>query len=239
MKRRKKESTAMRQKRVLLVNTNRFLYPPVIPLALEYLLSALKDGPFTVEVADLCFSSQPLAELEERVRCFSPDVIGMTIRNIDSALYENNEYFLPEARGFVEAARRVADVPVIIGGAAISADPRGILNYVGADCAVVGPGEGILPALIEEAPLLRRSGKIIRARAPEGFRASRAGTLNYRRYVEGGGIPGFETHRGCTSHCAYCIEAGTPVTFREPADVIGELRQLIDGGFDHFHLCDS
>jgi len=35
------------------------------------------------------------------------------------------------------------------------------------------------------------------------------------------------------------MEAGSPVRFREPSDVVRELRSLADQGFHHLHLCDT
>jgi radical SAM superfamily enzyme YgiQ (UPF0313 family) len=227
------------RKRVLLINPNRYKDPPVPPLGLEYLADALLRADCRVETLDLCFSPDPMGDIEETIGFFRPDVVGVTVRNVDSALFQNNEFFLPEIKWVIDKINTLTASPVIIGGAGLLADPQGITDYLGADIAVVGPGERTLPLLVEDAHLLKGSGRIVRGVLPVSFCASRARAIDYAAYAARGSIPGFETHKGCTSRCAYCIEAETPVTFREPRDVICELRQVIERGFTSFHLCDA
>jgi len=63
--------------------------------------------------------------------------------------------------------------------------------------------------------------------------------IEYNRYIEKDGIIGFSTHVGCSNKCPYCIEANKPVYFRKIANVIKEIKFLIEQGYSHFHLCDS
>lgn len=63
--------------------------------------------------------------------------------------------------------------------------------------------------------------------------------VDYGKYYDEGGVAGFETHKGCSSSCVYCLEAKTHVSFRRSEDVIEEIRGLVEKGYDHFHLCDS
>jgi tRNA A37 methylthiotransferase MiaB len=92
---------------------------------------------------------------------------------------------------------------------------------------------------LKSGNLSRDSGKVVRGRNPESFCPERMATSSDEKYIEKEGLLGFETHKGCSSVCAYCIEAGTPVIFRQPRDVICELSQLVDQGYGHLHLCDS
>ncbi len=228
----------MRQKRVLFINPNRFLSPPVIPLGIEYLAHSLREKSFDTEILDLCFSADPIKGLEERLTFFNPDAVCISVRNIDSALYINNEFYLPEIREYVNKIKTLTSAPVIIGGSALFAGADSIISYLGADLAVVGPAEETLPKVLEEAQL-KWENRVIKGKLPKSFCPKRTEGIDYSPYIKNGGIPGFETHKGCTSNCPYCIEAATPVVFREPADVICELRQFVDRGLDHFHLCDS
>jgi radical SAM superfamily enzyme YgiQ (UPF0313 family) len=228
-----------RGNKILLVNPNRYHHPPVIPLALEYLAHALRRESFDVEVLDLCFAEDPLRTIEEAVGTFSPHAVGITIRNVDSVLYPNPDYFLPEIREAVLHLKGLTDAPVVIGGSALPADPEGILQYVGADVAIVGPGEETLPALLRVRHLLQGKGKVVKGIPPQSACPARGEVVSYPAYLEKDGLPGFETHKGCSSNCAYCIEAKTPLRFREPSHVIDELRQLAERGFHHLHLCDT
>ena len=71
--------------KVLLINSNRFKHPwPVIPFGLCYIATVLEtDGNNEVHFLDLCFSSDCKEDIQKAIRCFVPDVIGISIRNID------------------------------------------------------------------------------------------------------------------------------------------------------------
>ncbi len=229
----------MGAKRVLLINPNRYMTPPVIPLGLEYIAHSLKSQSFEVAVLDLCFSADPLSDLEQRIRGFAPEAVCVSIRNVDSVLYPGTDYFLPEIKKYIDRIRELTDAPVVVRGSGIGADPEGILNFVGANCAINGPGEATLPVLLSDQSLLRQKGRVIRGAPPQSVCPERGKIVCYDDYIHRGGLPGFETHKGCSSNCVYCMEAGTPVRFKNPSHVVCELRQLVDQGFQHLHLCDS
>ena len=69
--------------KVLLVNPNTFKTPPVIPIGLEYLVTALEKHKHLVEILDLCFTPSPKEKLVEEFSKNVYDLIGFTIRNID------------------------------------------------------------------------------------------------------------------------------------------------------------
>lgn len=224
---------------VLFINPNKYLHPPVIPLGIEYLAYSLKKSGVDVRILDLCFSEDPTGEIDNAFKTGMPDTVCLSIRNVDSVLYPDPEYFLPDIRGYINHIKSLTDAPVIIGGSALPADPQGILNYLGADIAVVGPGEKTLPHLIGNTHRLRQKGQVIKGEPPDSFRPQRAEVFDYAPYIRRKGIAGFETHKGCSSGCIYCTEAGTQVSFRNPGDVLQELRYLTDRGVNHLHLCDS
>lgn len=228
-----------RNRKILFVNPNRYMNPPVIPLAIEYLTHSLKNHGFEVEVLDLCFSGDPRIDMDKAVMEVQPDAVCMTIRNVDSVLYPDTDFFLPEIREQIRRIKNIKNLPVIIGGSAMPADPEGILNFLGADMAVEGPGEETLPSLLNQADILKQKGMVVRGTPPKSFCPERRGVLSCKDYLEKGGLPGFETHKGCSSACAYCMEAGTQRSFRKTQDVVCELQQLADQGFNHLHLCDS
>lgn len=229
----------MAAKKVLFINPNRFRHPPVIPIGIEYLVHALRECGMAADVLDLCFFDNPSREIISAVTSLNPDAVCVTIRNIDSALFLSNEFFLPDIREHIRTVRRFTSAPVIIGGTGLAAAPQAILNYTGADAAVLGPGEKTLPALLEAPEVLIGSGRVVRGTLPSSACAARGIVVPYAPYIAEGGVPGFETHKGCTSYCGYCIEAGTSVAFKDPAHVLGELRQLAGQGHDHLHLCDA
>jgi radical SAM superfamily enzyme YgiQ (UPF0313 family) len=133
---------------ILLVNPNRFQSPPVIPIGLEYLNSALEKHNHNVEILDLCFSETPEKDLNKILDEKSYDIVGLTIRNIDSAMFFNNEFFLPDYKPLVQCIKKF-NIPIVLGGSGFSAMPNEILDYLEADYGIIGPGEIIFPKFIE------------------------------------------------------------------------------------------
>ncbi len=224
---------------ILLVNPNRVASPPVPPIGLEYLAGLLASQGHTVSLADLCFSTDPGGDLLSIVRSSRVDLVCMTVSNIDSVIYRDNEFYLDGLRDLVGVLRAAGISKVLIGGAGLGTDPEGIVEYIGADLAVVGHAEGVLSDSLEGILDLPKRSVIWGLHAAPGRCSRMSGIVDYRRYSEAGGIAGFETHKGCSSACVYCIEAGRPVFFRDLAEVIGEIRWFVDRGVTTFHLCDS
>ena len=76
--------------------------PPVIPIGLEYLSSAIEEEGHNVDILDLCFAENSEELLKQKLSQNVYDAAGLTIRNIDSALFYNNEFFLPKIKKFSE-----------------------------------------------------------------------------------------------------------------------------------------
>jgi len=231
----------MNSKTILLVNPNTYHTPPVPPLGLEYVAHALAEDGWDTRVADLCFEDDPVAAAQRAAREFSPLFAGVTVRNIDSALYQNNIFFLPGIREIVDVLK-AAGTTVVIGGCGPTAAPREVLDETGADIAVEGPGQAAAVAIARSISSGKMPERII-----NGWNAGigadsvprHAGVIDYGRYAESGGIPGFTASYGCTGPCPYCIESGRPPILRDPATVAAEIAALSSRGLKHFHLCDS
>jgi radical SAM superfamily enzyme YgiQ (UPF0313 family) len=223
---------------VLLVNPNRYKSPPVPPIGLEYLAASLESKGHRVEIADLCFSESPLKDVDHAILSFRPDVVGVTVRNVDSVLFHTNEFFLDGIREIVHHIKNTCGLKVIIGGAGVTTNPEGILEYLDADIAVAGPAENTIHEVLEDMETPHNK-KIFYGRYTGTSSLQRACRTDYRKYCADGGVAGFETHKGCSSSCAYCIEANSKVTFKNPSDVIAEIKGFVDQGHTHFHLCDA
>jgi radical SAM superfamily enzyme YgiQ (UPF0313 family) len=189
---------------------------------------------------DLCFESFPTKKLTETLQNTFYDIIGITIRNIDSVMYFNHEFFLADIKEIVQCAKHMKKT-VVLGGSGFSAMPIEVLEYLKADYGIVGSGEIMFPLFLD----LWKSGKINerifngQQYGPDKDLIHKRGSkVDYMRYLSAGGIGGFETHRGCSNQCPYCVEANTRVWYKNIPNVIEELRYLVNQGFDHFNLCD-
>lgn len=227
--------------KILLVNPNRFQSPPVIPIGLEYLNTALEKHNYYVEILDLCFSNTPEEDLNDTLKSNVFDIVGFTVRNIDSAMYFNNKFFLTEFKSLVQCVKE-HNIPIVLGGSGFSAMPNEILDYLKADFGIIGPGEIIFPKFLELWESNNATQKIFNgweAGADKTLVNLRGTRIDYSRYLKEEGIVGFETHTGCDNQCPYCIEANTQVYFKDISKIIEELAHLVGQGYTHFHTCDT
>jgi len=205
---------------VLLVNTNR-VKPPIAPLGLDYLADALVQERHQVTVLDLCFHENVELAIRQTLRNFEPQVIGLTIRNTDDCYFTGGAFFLPDISKVVQLLRESCDVPIILGGVGLSVAPEAILEFVGADIAVVGSGEdsfllflqaladGVDPGTVPNL-VIRRGNSFKRTEVRifdnECTRYRSRALVDNVRYFREGGQAGFETKRGCDRTCIYCAD---------------------------------
>ncbi|MBI5101891.1 MAG: cobalamin B12-binding domain-containing protein [Nitrospirae bacterium] len=226
--------------KVLLINPNRYLHPPVPPIGLEMIAGDLTASGHEVRLLDLCFNPDPVNALDSTISQFMPDLAGITVRNADTVLYDSNEFFLDDIRSLIGHIKAKSGLFTVIGGAAAAIDPDGICDYLGADAVVSGPGEGVMNGIINSLSSSGGRQKIWTREHTYSIPCLRRSEwVDYKKYIGEGGIAGFETHRGCSSSCIYCTEANTKVSFREIPEVIGQIRGFSDCGITRFHLCDS
>jgi hypothetical protein len=227
--------------RIALVNTNRYLQPPVIPLGLEYIAHYIEKEGYEGKVIDLAFAERPEEVLRKELGSFDPGVVGFSVRNNDTALYPDPVFFLDEVAAFISAAREACDAEIIAGGSALMVGPSEVAQYLGCDCAVFGPGEKALPLLLQRLEKGERLPRLfngwLTGLDPDEVPA-RARWLDYSPYLEDRGVTGFETQLGCTFGCAFCIEASLPRQARGIEAIVCELRSLVAMGYTRMHLCD-
>ena len=224
---------------VLLINPNRFMSPPVPPIGLEYIAGCLGEKGHKVEIVDLCFSDNIYKDLDIALNHFSPDIAGITVRNVDSVLFQDNEFYLDGMKEIVHYLKSSYGIKVLIGGTGLLTNPEAVLDYLGADYAFVGPAEQDLPGFLmrfgNSLPVERIN--YVHCR-PDLACARQSSSIDYDKYYQTNGIAGFETHKGCSSSCVYCLEANSRVAFKRPEDIVREIRGFVDNGRNHFHLCD-
>lgn len=101
--------------KLLLINSNRYHTPPVPPLALEYLENAVRYSRHECRILDLCFADDPLEVLDREIDSFSPDITGITVRNIDTVIFENNVFFLDDIKLLADRIK-TNGIPIVLGG---------------------------------------------------------------------------------------------------------------------------
>ncbi len=237
--------------RVLLISPNKEQIPdPVFPLGLAYIASALRKHGHDVQTADLCFCDNADSFLRDCISSFRPEVIGVSIRNIDDVAYPKKHSYLHEYKEAVEAARKYSDAPVVLGGSGFTIMPELFMKYLKADFGIAGEGEQAFPDLLDRIrageplshavpPVIAPSGKI--NDLDEVFPDRTLFDVN--AYYHHGGMLNIQTKRGCGFHCIYCtypkIE-GKKVRMRDPASVAAEIEEVTkQTGAVHFFIVDS
>ncbi len=222
--------------KILLISSNLFVSPyHVYPLGMAVIASALSERGHTLNQFDSIVGDNLEERLRETIRDFSPDFVGISIRNIDNvdSLSRDDSWCLSNEKRMVALIRGCTDAPVILGGAAFSALPEEILDYVGADYGVVGEGERIICDLIETLENGRAAPSILHCPDASLEGAEMCPPLWKKDliefYVSQSGMVNLQTKRGCPYSCSYCVYPsleGKRFRFREPEAVIDDLERL-------------
>ncbi|MFH1468195.1 MAG: cobalamin B12-binding domain-containing protein [Pseudomonadota bacterium] len=167
---------------ILLVYSNTFtlLWPQ--PAGLSYVARAAREAGHRVEVVDLMFEKDPEAVLDAALASRPWDLVGLSLRNLDTADPNDSRSFVDEHAARV--ARAMAVAPTVIGGPAVTAAPEAMLRRTGATWAIAGQAERCFPRFLDEVAVgvasfatpgvLWREGEAIRSN-PAGSRRSHPG----------------------------------------------------------------
>ena len=248
--------------RVLLVSTNREHAPqPVVPNGVACVASALRQAGHEVSVLDLCFVRDAERAARDAARRFTPDVIGISVRNIDNSDLIALRHYTPEAAAVTRALREAApQATIIAGGAAFGVAPASLTDTLGVDWAVAGDGERATVALLEAlaagrdpgeiAGLVRRDGPSTHLVPPGGEAALDTlpemrvqDWIDIRAYQRRGATVPIQTKRGCVFRCVYCTYLnveGWGYRLRDPELVADEIASLVrECGVRRFEFVDS
>jgi radical SAM superfamily enzyme YgiQ (UPF0313 family) len=242
--------------KILLISVNREKMPyPVFPLGLAYLVRVLKEEGYGIEVLDLCFSQDPSIELKKTLRRFQPDLIGLSLRNLDNLTYPTSVSYLREVEEVIQTCRQYSSAKLVIGGSGYSLAPKELLHHFDIDFGIVGEGEEALVKLInsfekggsispsphllvKEKPFPHQT---VGARVP-AFKTPDRSLFETRRYLEKGGMGNIQTKRGCPFSCIYCtypLLEGKEVRLRKIEEVVDELQKLTEEGVDYVYFVDD
>jgi radical SAM superfamily enzyme YgiQ (UPF0313 family) len=244
--------------RVFLVSVNRESSPyPVAPLGASYVAGAARMAGHEVELLDLCFSRDVEGDIDRAVRRFAPELIGISIRNVDNLTFPASVSYLDEIQIAVAALKRASRAPIVAGGPGFSIFPGPLLSLLDLEFGVIGEGEEIfcllaqhlgngspvpnLPNLLRQGDIARKLARKVAPFAGNGLPAR--DLLDSARYLELGGMANLQTKRGCPFQCAYCTYPhinGTCLRLRPPAEVVNELASMVVGsGLDQVFFVDD
>lgn len=238
--------------KVLLISANRLLEPyPVYPMGLDYVAGALA-GDHEVRAIDLNELADD-KDLITRLASFAPEVVGISLRNIDNTDTTDPRGFMGEYVDLVHIVRQHTDATVVLGGSGFTIFPEQILDFLKADYGIAGEGERMAPLLeaLENGknpailPGVLTPRQSMSAASPWEHPFTRE-TVTKRPYLDyylrHGGMLNLQTKRGCPFRCAYCtypaIE-GRRMRLIPPADIARTAVSLEAAGARYLFVTDS
>ncbi|MFO7557788.1 MAG: radical SAM protein [Desulfobacterales bacterium] len=245
--------------KVLLISANtEQINMPVMPLGLACVKQAVKEAGYEVHALNLMTRTDTEQKLPEIIDSFIPDVIGISVRNIDNQSMGQPNFLLEAVKDVAAVCRSLSKAPIVLGGAGYSIFPESALAYLKADFGIQGEGEWAFVELL--ACLKNRSHMthipgLYTANGPQFH-----GTREQRRLdayplpapdldlnVHGDFKPEtiwlpFQTRRGCPMACSYCstpaIE-GRKLRKRSLENVISTFQHYTNAGFEQFFITDN
>jgi radical SAM superfamily enzyme YgiQ (UPF0313 family) len=241
---------------VLSLNKERHPYP-IQPLGALYIAEALKKQGHEVDFLDFNFMEDD-QELTRRLRA-GPELICMSLRNIDNTAFPNTKFYLPEFRQTVDFCKANSDAPILVGGSGFSMLPKEVLERLDLRFGIVGQGEHGVNDFIEYLEgkrglpevrgLCYREGEsyvenprddsrlLLKAFCPDRE------VIDMKRYQLEGGIANIQAKRGCPFSCIYCtypVIEGKKFILRDPAEIVEEMAYLKERyGVTYFAFVDS
>ena len=215
--------------RLLLVSANtEKINMPVLPLGLACVAEAVRNAGHEVILVDLMDQQNVRTVLKDAVHGFQPEIIGISVRNIDDQCMEKPEFLLDPVKNIVADCRSFSDAPIVLGGAGYSIFPESALAYLGADMGIQGEGEIAFNVLLErldwKADLSGIPGLYLPYRGIQG-------KVSLTKYLNECPLPlpgvqewtslsspneeiwlPFQTRRGCPLNCSYCAKHGGAVS---------------------------
>ncbi|MBN1572368.1 MAG: cobalamin-dependent protein [Deltaproteobacteria bacterium] len=247
--------------RTLIVSANLEVTPdPVYPIGAAYVAAAVREAGHEVDILDVVFADDMAKAVGEKIASFNPEVVGVSIRNIDNVAYPLYLSYIDETKEIVDTIRSSFSGPLVLGGSGFTMMPIDMLEYVGETTGIVGEGEDamvrFLTALSGDGELSYVSGLIVTENGKVKINNPPRIIEDFDRvpipaddlcdnaaYLKWGGMGSVQTKRGCPIGCIYCtypVVEGKAMRLRDPAAVVDEMERSLDRwGVDTYFIVDS
>lgn len=245
--------------KLLLISANtEQINMPVLPLGMACVAAAVEASGHHVDTLNLMTRKNTRGRIAEAVHRGAPDLIGISVRNIDDQIMETPMFLLDSVKRVVRECRELTDRPIVLGGAGYSIFPDAALAYLGADMGIRGEGErsmvDLLDRLSRKAPLTDVPGLHLPDRGCQTVPSSKRSLDDLPPPRPGvhldlpAGFPEesiwlpFQTRRGCPMACSYCstpaIEGRLPRR-RGVQKAVENLSRFTEAGFTRFFFVDN
>jgi len=242
--------------RVLFISVNTEISMPTLPLGLACVATATQRAGHQVKLVDLSSKKDSSEVIRESTEAFHPDIIGLSVRNIDDQSMVDTQFLLDQVKGVVTDCRDNTEVPIILGGAGYSMYPESTLAYLEADMGIKGEGERAFPYLLDhiqhvegisKIPGLFLPGKMMKIKNQFARDLDVLAFPDERLWLSSElinqdiWIP-LQTRRGCPMECSYCSTASIEGKIRRkhsPEAVVEMIGRHVKAGFNKFYFTDN
>lgn len=248
-------------KRILLIQAYQGRKDPMgacFPIGLCYIATSLTKGNHSVQIFDPNLSEKPYKDIKKQIRKFNPDIVGLSIRNIDTCDKRDIFYFFKTIRPTIKIIKETDPlVKVMVGGSGFSMFAEKIMERIPEiDFGVYLEGEESVLELVDniEKPdnikgiFFHRDGQtIFTGLRPlpdlKSLPIPRRDFLDISQYSLPLNSVGIQTKRGCPMKCAYCnypFLNGEKIRLRSPVQVVDEIEYLVNNfGVRQFMFVDG
>ncbi|TKJ39931.1 hypothetical protein CEE37_09340 [candidate division LCP-89 bacterium B3_LCP] len=231
--------------------------PPVAPLGLASLAANLPNH--DCRIFDPNVATDPHEETRAIIKAYTPDIVALSLRNIDTTKYSDQFLYFEYFRRYVEFVKEVDKNPlIVVGGSGFSLFPRRIMEMVTEiDVGFTLEAEVSFQNFLDnngrpdniKGVVYRNEGSVVSTGFPDLVDVKEIAPpawdmvdlTAYLPYTTRASI-GLETKRGCALACSYCtypVISGSEVKQKRPAAVVDELVKLKEKhGVDRIFFCD-
>lgn len=231
--------------KILLIASNRLEEPlPAFPLGVAYLAGNINKKAHSVEVLDLMFEKSHRDLVVSAVRKAAPDIIGISIRNVNAGGFNP----LPDIEELARMCRKESGARIILGGTGFTMMPREIITHFDADLGVIGEGVVTFNRLLERLEagkgwhdipgLVWKDGNGVqlndssKVEEPDDFKPPVRALFDCQKYSERAWFSAnVLVQRGSPFECLWDDtprQEGTKVRSRAPRNVVDELEILTE-----------
>jgi radical SAM superfamily enzyme YgiQ (UPF0313 family) len=197
-------------------------------------------------------------EIAGAIAEFQPDIIGISLRNIDDVLIKKRQTFFDGLSGLCTEIKQLSSCPIILGGSGFSIFPEELLVSSGADFGIQGEGEDSMVSLVSaleqtndpsDIPglIFRDASRIIMNPRHESVRLERLAMPErpdrlVEFYLRKSSMLNIQTQRGCAFHCCYCtypVIEGRHYQRRRPEAVAEEFEAIQNLGAKYVFVVDA
>jgi anaerobic magnesium-protoporphyrin IX monomethyl ester cyclase len=218
--------------------------PLVFPIGLAYLASMIRDD-HEVYCWDPNVAQDPVKELPRLLEKTTPDVVGISLRNVDSSFSFAIRWYYPQFVSMIRTIKEtVPSCKLVAGGCGFSLFAEEIMKRnPQIDFGIISEGEHSFAQLLKNLDnpervnnlIFKRNGQIwYTERRREEFEFSlppARDLFNIQEYKKKPYTMGVQTKRGCGFNCIYCPSkflAGSRYRLRSPKKVVDEIEQLLN-----------